>query len=205
MKDTGMNVDGDMQFLDEVEERSGQRIRDCYQCLKCTSGCPVAEFMDVKPNSILRMVQYGMREEVFTSKTIWLCVSCMTCGVRCPNEVDISDVMDALREMAIEAGHSYDAEKNVVLLHEEFVRSIKWWGRAHEATMLAIYKLRSLELLTDMGAAVKLIAKGKIPFIPSPIKGVKDVWKLYANVARINAARDSDTHDSDEDKQTRKA
>jgi heterodisulfide reductase subunit C len=177
-----VNVETDTQFLEEVEDRSGQQIRDCYQCLKCTTGCPVAPFMDVKPNSILRMVQYGMREEVFTSRAIWLCVSCMTCGVRCPNEVDIGAVMDTLREMSIEAGHSYDAEKNVVLLHEEFVRSIKWWGRAHEATMLAIYKLRSLELLTDMDAAVKLIAKGKIPFIPMPIKTVREVWKLYKEV-----------------------
>ena len=182
MNEAGSGVNTDVGFLEEVEEKSGQRIRDCYQCLKCFVGCPAAEFMDVKPNSVLRMIQYGMRERVYKSHSIWLCVSCMTCGVRCPNKVDIAAVMDALREMAIEAGYLYDAEKNVVLLHEEFVRSIKWWGRAHEATMLAIYKLRSLELLTDMGAAVKLILKGKIPFVPMPIRKVKEVWKLYRNI-----------------------
>jgi heterodisulfide reductase subunit C len=175
-------METDTRFLEEVEQRSGQRLRDCYQCLKCSAGCPVAEFMDVPPNSILRLVQYGAREQVYRSRTIWLCVSCMTCGVRCPNAVDIGQVMDTLREMSIEAGYSYDSEKNVVLLHEEFVRSIKWWGRAHEATMLALYKLRSLELLTDMGAAVKLIAKGKIPFIPVPIRKVREVWELYRRV-----------------------
>ena len=170
------------QFLRDVEKSSGQPIRDCYQCLKCYAGCPVAEFMDVPPNAIIRMVQYGLQDEVFATKTIWLCVSCMNCGVRCPNGIDLGAMMDSLREMSIEAGHSYESEKNVVLLHEEFVRSIKWWGRAHEATMLAIYKLRSMELLTDMGAAVKLILKGKIPFIPIPIRKVRQVWKLFRKV-----------------------
>ena len=171
-------------FQDEVERRSGQRIRDCYQCLKCSTGCPVAQFMDVSPNAVLRMVQYGMQEQVFKSKSIWLCVSCMTCGVRCPNEVDIGAIMDTLREMSIAAGYSYEAEKNVVLLHEEFVRSIKLWGRAHEASMLAVYKLRSMELLTDMGAAAKLILKGKIPFIPKPIRKVKEVRKIYDSILK---------------------
>jgi heterodisulfide reductase subunit C len=170
------------RFVDEVEVASGQPIRDCYQCLKCFTGCPVAEFMDVSPNAIIRMVQYGLKDQVFATKTIWLCVSCMNCAVRCPNEIDLGAMMDSLREMSIDAGHSYDSEKNVALLHEEFLRSIKWWGRAHEATMLAIYKLRSMELLTDMGAAVKLIMKGKIPFIPIPIRKVRQVWKLFGNV-----------------------
>jgi len=171
-------------FLAEVEAASGQRIRDCYQCMKCFTGCPVAEFMDVPPNGVIRMVQYGQRNEVFKTKTIWLCLSCMNCGVRCPNGIDLGVMMDAIREMSIAEGHSYESEKNVVLLHEEFVRSIKWWGRAHEATMLAIYKLRSMELLTDMGAAVKLILKGKIPFIPIPIRKVREVWKLYSEVRK---------------------
>ena len=175
-----------MSFLAEVEQQSGQRVRDCYQCLKCFVGCPVATFMDSKPNSVIRMVQYGMREEVLKSHAIWLCVSCMTCGVRCPNEIDMSAVMDSLREMSIDAGFCYEAERNVALLHEEFVRSIKWWGRVHEATMLALYKVRSLALLTDMGAAVKLILRGKIPFIPMPIKKVREVWSLYKKVFSKN-------------------
>jgi heterodisulfide reductase subunit C len=169
-------------LLDTVEQASGQPIRDCYQCSKCYTGCPVARYMDVPPNGIIRMIQYGMKDQVFATKTIWLCLSCMNCGVRCPNGIDLGAMMDAVRELSIEAGHSYDSERNVVLLHEEFVRSIKWWGRAHEATMLAFYKLRSLELLTDMGAAVKLILKGKIRFIPTPIRKVKQVWELYRRV-----------------------
>ena len=169
----------DKSFGKEVEERSGQKIKLCYQCLKCFVGCPVSPYMDFKPNSIIRMIQYGQREKVLKSHAIWLCVSCLTCGTRCPNEIDMSIVMDTLREMAIESGYHYDAEKNVVLLHEAFVKSIKGWGRVHEATMLAGYKLRSKELFTDMSAAVKLIMKGKIPFIPKKIEGIEEVRELF--------------------------
>ena len=126
-------------FGTELEERSGQNVRLCYQCLKCFVGCPVANHMDFKPNSIIRMIQYGLREKVLRSHTIWLCISCMTCGVRCPNEIDMSIVFDTLREMSIEAGYSHEAERNVVLVHEEFVRSVKTWGRNHEVSFFMAY------------------------------------------------------------------
>lgn len=168
----------DKNFSKEVEDRSGQAIRLCYQCLKCFAGCPISPYMDFNPNSLIRMIRYGEKEKVLKSHAIWLCVSCMTCGTRCPNEIDMGAVMDTLREMAIEYGYGYTSEKNVVLLHEEFVRSIKMWGRSHEATMLAVYKLRSLDFLTDLVSGFKLIMKGKIPFLPRQIEGIEEVRDL---------------------------
>ena len=70
------------------------------------------------------MIQYGYRERVLSSHAIWLCVSCMTCGTRCPNKVDMSTIIDTLREMAMESEYAHKVEKNVVLIHEEFIRSI---------------------------------------------------------------------------------
>ncbi len=169
----------DKEFLREVERRSGQDLQSCYQCGKCSAGCPVSPYKDFKPNRIIRMIQYGQKEEVLKSHAIWLCVSCMTCGVRCPNDIDIAAIMDTLREMAVEAGYSYDAERNVVILHEEFVRSIRIWGRVHEATMLGLYKLRSLDLFTDLIPGIKLMLKMKIPFIPTLIKGAGEVRGMF--------------------------
>ena len=91
----------DASFAEAVKERSGQDLAVCYHCLKCTAGCPLSSHMDLKPNGILRMIQYGQRERVLKSHAIWFCVSCMTCGVRCPNEVDISAIMDTLRDDVI--------------------------------------------------------------------------------------------------------
>ena len=169
----------DRDFGAEVQERSGQNIKLCYQCLKCFVGCPVSKYMDYKPNSIIRMIQYGQREKVLTSHAIWLCVSCMTCGVRCPNDIDMSSVFDTLREMSREDGHSHGAERNVVLLHEEFVRNVKMWGRLHEATFFMPYMLRSLDFFSNMGSGIALMLRGKLPIIPKQIRGIEEIWKLY--------------------------
>ena len=169
----------DKHFCEEVQERSGQNIKLCYQCLKCSVGCPVSSYMDYKPNRIIRMIQYGQREKVLSSRAVWLCVSCMTCGVRCPNEIDMSAVMDTLREMSIEDGYAHEAEKRVVVLHEEFVRNVKMWGRLHEVTFFMPYMARSLDLFSNMASGIALMARGKLPLIPKQIKGIEEIWKLY--------------------------
>ena len=168
----------DKQFRVEIEERSGQNIKPCYQCLKCFAGCPVAGHMDIKPNGLIRMIQYGMKDRVLKSHAIWLCVSCMTCGVRCPNDIDMSVVFDTLREMAIEAGYSYESEPNVVKIHEEFVRSIKTWGRLHEVSFFMIYMARSLDL-SCIPFGLKIMAKGKFPLKPVKIDGVDEIQKIH--------------------------
>jgi heterodisulfide reductase subunit C len=94
----------DTSFLEEVKKRSREDLSLCYQCLKCTAGCPTAPYMDIRPNNIIRMIQMEMKKEVLGSSAIWLCIYCQTCGTRCPNEIHIGILMDALREMAIEEG-----------------------------------------------------------------------------------------------------
>lgn len=165
-------------FLDEVRKRSGEDLNLCYQCLKCTVGCPTAPYMDMRPNQIIRMIQMGMKREVLGSSAIWLCVSCETCGTRCPNKIDIGALMDALREMAIEEGISAK-ERNIHLLHEAFIRSIRRGGRVHEATMLIDYKLRSRDLFTDLLPGMKLFLKGKIPLFPDMIKSKGEIKKIF--------------------------
>jgi heterodisulfide reductase subunit C len=171
-------VKADSSFLEEAKKRSGEDLSLCYQCLKCTAGCPTAPYMDIRPNNIIRMIQMGMEREVLGSSAIWFCVSCETCGTRCPNEIDIGILMDALREMAIEEGIP-PKEKNIHLLHEAFVQSIKRGGRVHEATMLIDYKLRSRDFMTDLIPGMMLFLKGKIPLFPSLIKGREEIKRIF--------------------------
>ncbi len=91
-------------FLEEVVKESGVDIRACYQCQKCSAGCPVVAAMDILPNQVIRQTQYGRREKVLGCKSIWICASCHTCSVRCPNAIDFARVMDALRHMALKSG-----------------------------------------------------------------------------------------------------
>jgi heterodisulfide reductase subunit C len=172
-----MKIDKD--FIKEVQERSGQNIKTCYQCLKCSVGCPVFPYMEFKTNSVIRLIQYGEREKVLRSSSIWLCVSCMTCGVRCPNEIDMSTVMDTLREMSIEDNYAYEADRRVVILHEEFVRSVKMWGRLHEVTFFIPYMVRSLDLFSNMGTALALMPRGKFPLMPKQIEGIEEIRQLF--------------------------
>lgn len=175
--------EGGHAFLDEVQDRCDENLRLCYQCLKCTAGCPTAPYMDFNPNTIVRMIQLGLEREVLESSAIWLCVSCETCGTRCPNEIDIGVLMDALREMALEKGYQAK-EKPIVALHNAFMESIRRLGRVHEATMLMEYKLRSGDYLTDLVPGMKLFMKGKIPLIPHRIKGMRSIREIYEKTRR---------------------
>ena len=92
-------------FMNQVNERSGQVTQLCYHCHKCTAGCPAAFAMEYGPDRILRLIQFGLRERLFSSRDAWLCLGCEMCGAHCPNEIDINEVMIALKEMSAEAGY----------------------------------------------------------------------------------------------------
>ncbi|HET90802.1 MAG TPA: (Fe-S)-binding protein [Chloroflexi bacterium] len=92
-------------FASRVNALSGQTIQMCYQCHKCTAGCPSSHAMAYGPDRILRLVQYGQVERVLSSRDPWLCFGCEMCGAHCPNEIDINEVMIALKTLAGEAGY----------------------------------------------------------------------------------------------------
>lgn len=109
----------DPKFKYEVANHpGGENIKYCFACGVCTAGCPVSEIDDrYNPRQIIRKVLLGMREEVLGSDTIWLCISCNTCTAHCPQNVKFSDVMGALRAMAVDHGYvhkSFDAKVKVL-------------------------------------------------------------------------------------------
>lgn len=95
-----------LQFIKKVEELSGEKVLSCYQCGKCSAGCPVAEAMDILPSQVIRLVQLG-DENVLDCKAIWICASCFTCASRCPRGIDIARVMESLRSMKLRKGIDY--------------------------------------------------------------------------------------------------
>ena len=98
-------------FVAKVEKVSGQKLLACYQCGKCSAGCPMASFMDILPNQIIRMAQLGMQDKLLASRTIWTCVSCLTCNTRCPKNIKIAEVIESLRETALRNGQRDDRLK----------------------------------------------------------------------------------------------
>jgi len=94
-------------IIKKVEDISGQNVLACYQCGKCSAGCPMVSLMDLLPNQIIRLVQLGQVEDVLNSKTIWLCASCFSCTTRCPKGVDLAKVMEALRLLLLRKSTNY--------------------------------------------------------------------------------------------------
>lgn len=174
----------DKQALcEKVESLSGQDVRSCYQCGECTAGCPVAYLADLTPNQVVRLVQLGQDDDVLRSSMIWLCVGCETCTTRCPRKVELSKVMDALREEAVSRGVAA-GEPAIKTFHETFLRSVERGGRVHEVSMLGEYKLRSLNLFSDIFLGLKMFLKGKLALIPKLIRGRSEIKRIFGKARR---------------------
>jgi len=89
------------EFVLKIQELSGQNLLACYQCGKCSAGCPAVSDMDILPNQIIRFAQLGLKDELLKSKAIWICASCMTCNARCPKGINIAEVIEALRQFLL--------------------------------------------------------------------------------------------------------
>jgi heterodisulfide reductase subunit C len=168
----------DTGFLEEVERKAHTKTSSCFQCLKCSCGCPLSYEMDYLPAQIIRMVNLGMRDEVLKSRTIWVCASCETCTTRCPNDIDIAHVMDTLREMALREGKA-ESEENLRHFHDAFLSAIKTWGRVHELQMIGTYKLKTRRFMEDSDIGMEMFKRGKIKLLPEPIKGRRAVRKIF--------------------------
>lgn len=178
MTEDRITVSDDKTFAEEIEKLSGQSIKSCYQCGECTAGCPVAYAADLMPNQVTRLVQLGMEKEVLRSRMIWLCVGCETCATRCPRGVELSKVMDALRETADARGVAA-GEPAIKTFHETFLRSVERAGRTHEISMLGEYKLRSLQLFSDLILGARMFLRGKLALVPSIIKGRSEIKAIF--------------------------
>ena len=168
----------DSAFLEGVEQRSAEKVSRCFQCRKCTIGCPLSFAMDVMPNQVMRMVQLGLWEELLRSKTIWICASCQTCTARCPNDIDIAHVMDTLRQMSREAGVPA-GEENIVKFHDAFLDSIRRHGRLFEMGMVGRYKLKSFDFFGGAKIGMEMVKKGKLKFLPSGIQGKREIRRMF--------------------------
>lgn len=169
----------DKDFLKELEDRSGIRVSHCYQCGKCTAGCPMVPDMDYTPSQIMRLIQMNRRETALRSKTIWYCASCHTCSTRCPKDVEIAGTMDVLREIALEENKVHPKAKKILAFCKAFLDSVKKKGRLFEVGMVMGYKLGSKDFFADIGLAPKMFLKGKLKLRPHPVKGRDAIRKLF--------------------------
>jgi heterodisulfide reductase subunit C len=137
-----MTVEIKADLAREIEKKTGQNAFLCYQCIRCTSGCPLTDFFDYAPNEIMRLVQIGDEDAALNSKTPWLCAACLTCTTRCPQGLDIARIMEALTQVALERGVEPKVPE-VALFNKVFLADAKIFGRVYELGLMG-----SMNLLT---------------------------------------------------------
>jgi len=157
------------QLADRIREATGENVFLCYQCIKCTSGCPLAEHFDLAPNQVLRAAQLGMEERLFNSRTPWLCASCQTCTTRCPQGIDVARVMDFLTAEALRRGIQPKVP-DVALFHKVFLRDVDLLGRAYELGLMAEMNLRTGQPFKDLDLGLEMLRHGKLRVIPEFVR-----------------------------------
>lgn len=175
----------------ELALLAGTRFEDCYQCGKCSAGCPMGQQMDVLPNQLIRLVQLGRVDKAASSSAIWQCVSCLTCSTRCPKNVDCAGIMDALREWSLEHHLAAPDQRRTWLFQREFLNNIRRNGRLNEVELIGVFKMTAFAgdgdmraLVKDSMLAPKLIKRRKFHLVGEKVKDRGVVRRIFERCQR---------------------
>lgn len=165
-------------LAERVAAAVGLHAARCYQCGKCSAGCPMASEMPLRPHEVVRLVQLDRPDRVLGSESIWLCLGCETCTTRCPNGFDPAMLMDALRELALRERPD-DVPRRLGAFHRAFLEQIRSYGRAFELGFVASYKLRTGALFDDVTTVPGLLRRGKLGMSPHRIEGLEEIRRIF--------------------------
>jgi heterodisulfide reductase subunit C2 len=160
--------------------------RNCYQCGKCSAGCPVAERMDIGPNRLIRLVQLDRIDKAAASLSAWECVSCQTCTTRCPKSVDCAGVMDMLRALSAERPSPEQARNQTILFQHAFLKNIRRHGRLNELELVGTFKAAVFAkdlavpfLFKDALLAPRMAQRGKLKLAGGSVRDREVVGRIF--------------------------
>ncbi len=139
------------------------------------SGCPE---MDYLPHQLVRLAVLGNIDKIVNSKSLWLCLSCHTCGARCPNGIDVPALLDPIRHQVIQKGIETQ-EPSVPIFHTTFLKNVRMFGRVHELSLVGLYKMKTKTYFNDMELGWKMFRKGKMHLLPRISSNVGEVKQLF--------------------------
>jgi heterodisulfide reductase subunit C len=180
-------------LADRVLERTGVDVARCYQCGKCSAGCPLAADMDFPPSQIMHLLQLAefpeFAELALRSHTIWLCLTCELCFCRCPMELDIPKLMDALRHESRAQKKINPKAKDIIAFHRAFLDSVRYTGRLFEMGQVVDYKLRSGHFLQDLLQAPWMFFAGKLHLLPERVRNRRLLKRIFARTLKAKESR----------------
>jgi heterodisulfide reductase subunit C len=165
-------------MADDLFRLTGVNVTTCYQCGKCSAGCPMAGESDLRPHNVMRLAMNDRRNELLNDESIWLCLTCETCSERCPNGCDPARIIDAVREIAAAGGYG-PQQRNIRAFHDSFLGQIHSNGRLYEAGFMLTYKLRSGALLADASSAPGMLSRGKLQPRRERIRDLENVRRIF--------------------------
>jgi len=166
----------------------------CFQCGVCSGSCPTVDRMEYGPRRIMHMVRLGLIDQALQSKDIWMCVSCFSCTARCPQGIQIADVMSVLRNLSFARGMAKDQEAT---FSRTFVEVIQRHGRMYEAEVMLRYYLGARRgvgqglagiagLMKQAGLAMNMLKKRKLALRPERIEQPNELKKIVRAGLRAN-------------------
>ena len=176
-----------MSFRKEIEALSGQNTNLCFQCSKCSSGCPMSAWMDLKPAQLMHSICLDREQQVLESKTIWLCLACETCAARCPQQMNPSAAMTAARLLALKRGIK-PRVKEVGIYYRGFVDNMRLNGKIHDSSVAGFTQLLTGQLMENLPLAWKLLVRGRVKPPPLPLGGGK-FRKVYERSLKLERSK----------------
>jgi heterodisulfide reductase subunit C len=180
-------------FLRQLETiPNSEKIKSCIQCGTCTGSCPVSYAMDIPPRELIALFRAGDLETLLNSKAIWVCTSCYSCQTRCPSLIKVTDIIYALKRLAMEKG-IYPPKFPVHSLSESFVKVMNHYGRLHEPKLLVYYFLKTdpMKLFSFMPLGLRMAKKKRIAYSPSRIKDLKGFKKIITKAEKIDSPKET--------------
>ncbi|HEY8909169.1 MAG TPA: 4Fe-4S dicluster domain-containing protein [Desulfosporosinus sp.] len=159
-----------------IVDKAHVELHKCYQCGKCTAGCPMADSMDITPREVIRHLQLGLLAEVLRCEAVWVCASCHTCSARCPNEVDVAHLMEVLRQEAKK--RNITPVPDVDKFARIFISNIRSFGKSHEVVLCASYNVWSGHLFQDVMTFPHLVMNKLVFFKPHVVKDKTAVRRI---------------------------
>jgi heterodisulfide reductase subunit C len=159
----------------------------CIQCATCSAVCPAAEFMDDTPRRLIAMVNAGLRDAVLASNTYWTCASCYACSEACPKGIMPSELMYTLKRYSIWKNR-YRSDLVGPAFSRAFIRTIARTGKSYEPGYAPsfIFEGGVQGMFREMQFGLKLLAKGRIPLLPSRIKRRDNFRRMLSRIVPLD-------------------